>query len=95
MTKEKKKKVWEYSAFHSFKLNGKESSMTSQIYSIGLYVIYDNNSTQQGGHETPQPIVNLQKKLRKAEKAGEITDLHFSPPIKVTTDDDGFLIQLS
>lgn len=91
----KKKKVWKYSAFHSFKLNGKESSMASQVYKIGLYVIYNNNPAEQGGCETPQPIVDLQKELRKAQEEGKITDLYFSPAIEVTTDEDGFLIQLS
>jgi len=90
----KKKKVWENSAFHSFKQDGQEHSMTSQVYKIGLYIIHDNNSAQQGGYETPQPIINTQKILRKAQKEGKITDLYFSPAIKVTTDDDGFLIQL-
>lgn len=88
-----KKKIWTYSPFHSFKCKGKECTMQTQVYQIGIYVIYDNDSACQST-ATPANIIRLQNKLRKAEKAMEITDLKFSAPIKVTIDDSGFYIQI-
>lgn len=92
--KAKKKKIWTYSPFHSFKYKGVKSTMMSQLYEIGIYIIYDDDSDLQSGLNNPTPIVNIEKKLRKACDNKEITDLYFSTPIRVTTDDDGYLIQL-
>ena len=95
--KSKKKKVWAYSPCHSFTLitpkGSIDSKMQSQLYKIGVYVILDDNPSMQFGL-TPARIMGVEKKLKKDEIAGKITNLVFSSPIKVTTDDDGFFIQI-
>jgi hypothetical protein len=93
MTTLTKVKKFTYSPFHSFKIEGKEHCMQSQLYQIGVYVIYDNNSSYQGG-ATPSGIVKLQRRLRQAEMRSEITDLQFSIPIKVA-EVEGFWKQIN
>ena len=94
MAKEKKKKIWKYSPFHSFKFEDKEHSMTSQVYQTGIYAIYNNDPAQQTGFVNPEGIIKLQNRLRKGLEEKKITDLYFSPAIRITEDKDGFLIQL-
>lgn len=78
-----------YNTYHSFKdKDGKKRTMTSQLYQVGIYVIFDNDSTLQGSL-TPQKIRKFQNKLRKDEKAGLISELCFGPEITVS-DDSGF-----
>lgn len=78
-----------YNTYHSFKdKDGKKHTMTSQLYQVGIYVIFDNDSTQQGSL-TPQKIRKIQNKLRKYGKAGLISELCFGPEITVS-DDSGF-----
>jgi hypothetical protein len=95
--KPKKKKVWIYSPHHSF--TGHEgdkvfpTSMQSQLYKTGLYVIINNDARLQFNY-TPEGMMKAEKDIRKREKAGTVTDLVFSSPIRVTTDDDGFFIQI-
>lgn len=96
----KKQKVWTYSPFHSFTIikvkgwEGKKITMQTQLYQIGIYCIYDNNAAKQCTFETPAPIIKLQKQLRKAQEEGKITDLYFSPEIKVIRNVEGFLEQI-
>lgn len=92
--KKKKAKIWTYSSFHSFIDNGENFSLASQLYQTGIYFIVNNDPTLQGGFLTPEELVKAEKRLRKLVIENKITDLHFSPAIKVTTDDYGFLIQL-
>lgn len=97
MTKEKKNKIWKYSPFHSYKFvhEGKtiETTMQSQLYQVGIYVILNNNPALQFSAD-PEGMIKAEKKLRKDEIKGTITDLYFSPAIRITEDKDGFLIQL-
>jgi len=74
-----------YHVSHSFKFKGKEHTMLSQQYKVGVYVIYDNNPGQQGNVK-PSALSNLQNKLRRDEKSGKITDLVFGPQITVCDD---------
>lgn len=75
-----------YHASHSFTdKEGINHSMLSQVYAVGIYVIYDNNPALQGG-ATPQAIRKIQTKLRKAEENGEVTNLEFGLEITVTND---------
>lgn len=75
-----------YNASHSFTdKEGIKHSMLSQIYAIGIYVIYDNNPALQGS-TTPQSIRKIQTKLRKAEGNGEVSNLEFGLEITVTND---------
>ena len=96
--KKKKQKVWTYSPHHSF--TGHEdgkihtASMQSQLYKTGLYVIINNDSRLQFNY-TPEGMMKAEKDIRKREKAGTITDLVFSSPIRVTKDEDGFFIQIN
>jgi hypothetical protein len=92
-SKKKKPKVVSYSPHHSFKIGDKKHDMMSQVYRVGIYVIYDSRPDSQGS-TTPEGIRAIQNKLKKAETAKEITDLYLSPAIRVTMDTDGFYIQL-
>lgn len=75
-----------YCTYHSFKdSEGNSHSMASQLYAVGIYIIFDNNPALQGG-STPQKIIKLQNKLRADEKAGLISELSFGGEITVTDD---------
>jgi len=89
----KKQKIVSYSPHHSYKFGGKEHDMVSQVYNVGIYVIYDSDPKMQGT-ATPEGIRALQNKLKKAEIDKKITDLYLSPAIRVTKNADGFYIQL-
>ena len=95
--KSKKKMVWTYCPHHSFTRNFKgevkTTTMQSQLYKLGVYVIVDNNSKWQF-NLTPEHMMKVDKCLKRDELAGEITNLVFSSPIRVTTDADRFFIQI-
>ena len=91
----KKNKIWEYSPFVSFKDDKDvKHTLATQLYQTGIYMIFDNNPALQGGVSDPSPIVRFHKKLKKDAENKKITDLEFSIPIKVSTDQSGFLVKL-
>ena len=95
--KTKKKKIWTYSPAHSYKfIDGEkliDTSMQSNLFSVGVYVIINNDPGLQLSC-APQDMMNTEKKLKKNLEKGIITDLVFSIPIKVTEDENGFFIQV-
>jgi len=92
MIKTKKQKVWEYSMSHSYNVVLKDISisttMLSQVYMVGVYVILNNDPRLQLTC-TPENMISVEKKLKEAETAGKITDLVFGRRIKVIKDESG------
>lgn len=70
-----KKSRWTYHRCHSYKDgNGEEINFQSQLYKVGVYGIFNNDPAMQIA-TTPAQIVILEKKLKKQEKDGKISDL--------------------
>ena len=97
-TKVKKAKKWKYYTSLSFVVPTKEhgdvkESLMTQLYQIGVYGIWNGNSSEQGSY-TPNQLVTLVKKLNKAAAAGEIKDLVFGREITVTEDEKGFFVEV-
>lgn len=75
---------WTYHTSHSFVTREKKKvSLVTQLYSIGVYAIINNDASLQFNWE-PKDLVKTEKNLRKQEKAGEITDLQFGIEITVS-----------
>jgi hypothetical protein len=96
-TKVKKSKKWKYYTSLSFTFNTKEhggikQSYMTQLYQIGVYIIWNGNSSEQGSM-TPNQMVTLTKRIKKSEESGEITDLVLGREITVTEDDKGFFVE--
>lgn len=89
-TKSKTKKKWKYHTSHSFKHGNTEYSFITQLYQIGVYGIMNGRSDMQGNF-TPNQIVSMEKRLRKDEEKGVISDLKFGNPITVTAQEDSGL----
>jgi len=89
----KKSKIYQYSIWNSFKYEGTKYSFQSQLYQIGVYAIINNDPAKQLSL-TPGQIVSLEKRLRADFKSGKITDLEFSAPIRVRTDENGFWVKV-
>ena len=83
-----KSKTITYPQTIKFTDNGKEQSLITQLYEIGVYGIWNNNSRLQGGYE-PNQLQSLKKKLIKAQKDGKITNLEFGRDITIEVI-DGF-----
>ena len=93
----KKSKKWKYPIHLSFVVPTKEhgdvkQSLQTQLYQIGVYGIWNNNSSEQGSY-TPNQLVSLVRKLRKAEEKGEIKDLELGREITVS-DETGFFVEV-
>ena len=85
--KESKPKVWKYPVYFKIKLaGGKELSMQTQLYQIGVYGIFNGNSAMQGSY-TPAVLERGWKKTC-ADKTIEI--LEEGRMIHVTTEDGFF-----
>jgi hypothetical protein len=90
-TKVKKAKKWKYYTSLTFvdvKDKSKHSLFT-QLYQIGVYGIWDNDSAQQGNYK-PSNMVSIVKKLKALELKGTIEQLEFGREITVTEDENGF-----
>ena len=85
----KKPKKYTYNVTASFNFKGNPQNYMTQLYQLGVYIIWNFNSALQSG-VTPDQMVRLKKKLQKDFEAGEITDLEFGREITVTTDEHGF-----
>lgn len=81
-----------YYASHSFRSSdGKSHTMITQLYQVGIYVIFDGKPSLQGGM-TPQKLSDLQNNLRKDAEKGLITDLKFGQKMTVSDDSGGWKI---
>lgn len=90
-----KKKTWKYHTSHSFVIVDGEVKiqMLTQLYQIGVYGIINGRSELQRSY-VPKDLVAIEKVLQKDLENGEIKDLEFGRPITVTTDDDGFFVEV-
>jgi ribosome biogenesis protein Nip4 len=93
----KKSKKWNYHTSHSFTwIDGDKEhkfNFATQLYQIGVYGIMNNDSSMQGSF-TPSKLVSMEKKLNKDLENGVIKDLEFGRSITVTTDPDGFFVEV-
>lgn len=62
--------------------DGTEVSLNSQLYKTGVYCIINNDPEMQFGC-SPRSMAKTERKLKEAEKNGEIKDLEFMVEITV------------
>lgn len=77
-------KKYTYHKYHEYidiESNTKVTFLTQQ-YHVGVYGIINNDPRLQF-NLTPQNMVSTEKKLKKSEKDGKISDLKFNFPITV------------
>lgn len=67
---------------------GNEINFVTNLYSIGVYGIVNNDPSMQGNF-TPSQIKKMEKDLQKAVDKGEIKELVLGIPITVS-DESGF-----
>lgn len=79
-----------YHRSHSYKLGNIDVTFITQLYKVGIYGIINNDPDMQGSF-TPARLVTLEKKLKKEEEEGEISNLEFGKPITVQKSKDGLL----
>lgn len=87
-------KKYNYHKHSSYIHNGVKTSMTSQLYQTGVYIIIDNNPALQF-NLTPSQMVSREKKLIKGFKDKEIEDLVLLGEITVIKNEDGFWEELN
>lgn len=90
MAKAKKPKSWTY--YKSAKItypDGRVDSYITQLYVIGVYIIWNNDPSCQGSLE-PVDMSKMNKKIQKDVDAGEIT-CEFGFPITVIENEEGFV----
>lgn len=80
--------TYKYHVTAKWKEKERTHSHVTQLYSIGVYCIVDNDPAMQFSL-TPSKMVSLEKKLRKGVEKGEISDLEFGREITVK-EIDGF-----
>ena len=93
--KQKSAKKWKYHTSFRYILteDGSEQSLATQLYKVGVYGIANNDPKLQVSY-TPGQMVRIKKKLIDAFNKNIISDLEFGRPITVTTDDNGFYIEI-
>ena len=94
----KKSKKWKYHTSLSFIYNTKEhggikQSYLTQLYQVGVYIIWNNDASEQGSM-TPSQMETLTKKVKKSEASGEVTNVEWGREITVTTDDNGLYVEV-
>lgn len=78
-----------YHTSHSYKDgDGNQVTFQTQLYQVGVYAIVNDDPAMQL-NLTPGVIVSMEKKLKKQERNGKITDLVFGSEITVS-DETGF-----
>ena len=89
-TKVKKSKKFKYRTSMRFTdtEDGSKHELITQLYKVGVYGIWDNNSSSQGGY-VPSQLVRIQKRFRQLQEEGKIKDLEFGREITVS-DETGF-----
>jgi hypothetical protein len=81
-------KSWKYNISCTFTKNEIHYTVFTQLYKIGIYTIWNNNSNLQYNY-TPNYLQKLFKRFKREFKNGEITDLKLGREIKVVEDEDG------
>jgi hypothetical protein len=76
------KNKWKYNVSASWEQDGKKHSFATQLYMIGVYIIFDSNSTSQGSI-TPNTMEKLCKRLNKDYNENKISNLEFGMTISV------------
>ena len=89
----KKPRVYSYYTYASFNFDGKNHNVKTQLYKVGIYVIWNDDPAMQG-NITPHQAQKLFKEIQKDFDDEKITDLVLGRPIKVTKDEDGFLVEV-
>jgi hypothetical protein len=84
----KKSRIYKYPVSALWTEDNVEKNYATQLYRIGVYIIFNNDSAMQG-NMSPSRITKLAKNLKKAEEAGKITNLIFGREIRVS-DKSGF-----
>lgn len=83
----------EYHKSHSFvDLDGKVNTFNTQLYTIGVYGILNNDSSLQGNF-TPQQIKKLEKELKTSKDNNMILSYELKNPITVS-DETGFWVEV-
>lgn len=72
-----------YHKSYKYMENDESIVILTQLYQVGVYCIVNDDPNMQFGLD-PIQLVKLEKKLKLAEKKGEITNLEFGIPITVT-----------
>jgi hypothetical protein len=67
---------------------GEEYSLLTQLYKIGVYGIWNNDSGRQGVYK-PKKLAELKKYLIKDKEVGLVKNLEFGRDVKVIKDEDG------
>lgn len=81
-----KTKTITYHKSHSYvNEKGVKISVITQLYQIGIYGIINGNPSLQFT-SNPKDLAKLEKKLKKEQEEGKITDLQFGLPITVTNE---------
>lgn len=81
-------KKYKYHRSHSYTKEGFKVSLITQLYKVGIYGIINGDPGMQGTF-TPSGLVTLEKKLKKEEEEGEVSNLEFGKPITVHKNEDG------
>jgi len=94
----KKSKKWKYYTTLSFVYDTKEhkgikESYVTQLYQVGVYIIWNNNPAEQGSMK-PSQMGTLVKRIQEAEATGEIKDVVYGREITVTEDKNGFYVEV-
>jgi hypothetical protein len=79
----KKSRICKYPVSAQWTENNVEKNYATQLYQIGVYIIFNNDSASQG-NMSPSRIAKLGKSLKKAEESGKITNLTFGREIRVS-----------
>ena len=61
---------------------GKEETFQSQVYQIGIYIIFNNNSSQQGSL-SPAQMEKMCKAMQKDLEDGTIKEIKWGPIVTV------------
>lgn len=72
-----------YHKSHTFVENGTNIECITQLYQLGVYLIVNGDPAEQYVMQ-PKDMVKLEKRLKREEKKGNITNLEFGIPITVT-----------
>ena len=94
MNKETTKvKTWTYPIAAYFTSNNIEYCYVTQLYQIGVYIIFNSDPNSQGSIK-PSQVVTIKNRLIKDRDSGKVTNLVFGREIKVTKDSDGFYVEV-
>lgn len=86
-------KKWKYNISAKMTIEGKEHSFITQLYKVGVYIIFDNNSGSQGNMR-PSQMQRMCNRIKKDFNNNLITNLELGREITVTEDENGFYKEL-